>query len=91
MHALIVLGGDRPAKALLAAMAAQADLTIAADRGLEAFDEAGIVPDLLVGDMDSVAAQVLSCYEGRVDQRRLSCIKDDTDRLLVKDEEIKDR
>ena len=88
MHALIVLGGDRPAKALLAAMAAQADLTIAADRGLEAFDEAGIVPDLLVGDMDSVAAQVLSCYEGRVDQRRLSCIKDDTDGVDAMDEAI---
>jgi len=88
MHALIVLGGDRPGKALLERCAGQADLTIAADRGLEAFYEAGLVPDLLVGDMDSVSEQVLSCYAGRVDQRRLNCIKDDTDGVDAMDEAI---
>ena len=79
MHALIVLGGDRPDAELLGRCMAQADLTIAADSGLAAFDAAGLEPDLLVGDMDSVSPEVLARYEGRLPEHRLSCIKDDTD------------
>ena len=79
MRALIVLGGERPGAALLAQCAAQSDFVIAADSGLEAFEESGVTPDLLVGDMDSVAADVLARYEGCVPQHRLNCIKDDTD------------
>lgn len=79
MRALIVLGGERPGAALLARCAQESDLVIAADSGLEAFEQTGVMPDLLVGDMDSVAPEVLVRYEGRVPQRRLSCIKDDTD------------
>lgn len=79
MRALIVLGGDAPDAALLARCAREADLTIAADKGLCAFDRAGLAPDLLIGDMDSVDPDVLKRYEGRVEERRLCCIKDDTD------------
>lgn len=79
MRALIVLGGERPGAALLARCAQESELVIAADSGLEAFAAAGLTPDLLVGDMDSVAPEVLARYEGRVPQHRLSCIKDDTD------------
>ena len=79
MRALIVLGGERPGGALLARCAQESDLVIAADSGLEGFDAAGLVPDLLVGDMDSVEPGVLARYEGRLPQRRLSSIKDDTD------------
>ncbi len=79
MNALIVLGGDAPDRALLQSCARQADLLIAADRGLEAFDAAGIEPDLLIGDMDSVDTAILRRYEGRVEQNRLNCEKDDTD------------
>ena len=43
MNALIVLGGDAPGKALLESCMRQADLTIAADRGLEAFENAEIL------------------------------------------------
>ena len=42
MKALIVLGGDLPGAELLSRCVKQADLTIAADRGLEAFAKAGI-------------------------------------------------
>ena len=56
MRTLIVLGGDAPGKALLRACAEEADWTIAADRGLEAFDAAGVEPNLLIGDMDSIAS-----------------------------------
>ena len=79
MKALIVLGGDAPGVGLLKACAAEADFSIAADRGLEAFDAAGIEPDMLIGDMDSVSPQVLARYESRLSADRLNCIKDDTD------------
>ena len=79
MNALIVLGGDAPGKALLESCAHWADLTIAADRGLEAFAAAGLTPDLMIGDMDSVAPGVLEKFEGRVPEHRLNPIKDDTD------------
>jgi len=79
VHALIVLGGDAPSPGLLRACAAKAQWIAAADSGLAAFEEADMTPDLLVGDMDSVSPDVLARFEGRVPQRRLNCIKDDTD------------
>ena len=79
MRALIVLGGDAPGEGLLRQRARESDLVIAADSGLAAFDAAGLRPDLLVGDMDSVDPAVLSRYAGRVPEHRLSPIKDDTD------------
>lgn len=79
MNALIVLGGDRPDGALLERCMQESDLTIAADSGLAAFDVPGLMPDLLVGDMDSVDPAVLARYEGRLPEHRLNCIKDDTD------------
>lgn len=79
MKALIVLGGDAPGKALLERIVNECDFSIAADRGLEAFDHAGIEPDYLLGDMDSVNPHVFSKYEGRLPQKRLNCQKDDTD------------
>lgn len=79
MNALIVLGGDRPDGALLKRCMQESDLTIAADSGLSAFDALGLMPDLLVGDMDSVDPAVLARYEGRLPEHRLNCIKDDTD------------
>ena len=79
MNALIVLGGDAPGKALLESCMRQADLTIAADRGLEAFESAGLVPDLLLGDMDSVSAKALERMQAHTQVERLPCEKDDTD------------
>lgn len=79
MRVLIVLGGDAPGSELLERCMRASDLTIAADRGLCAFAGTRLMPDLLLGDMDSVPADVLARYEGRVPTRRLGCIKDDTD------------
>ena len=79
MKVLIVLGGDAPGVELLKACADEADFSIAADRGLEAFDAAGLEPDMLVGDMDSVSQNVLARYESRLSEDRLNCIKNDTD------------
>ncbi len=78
MRALIVLGGDAPGEALLRRYAADSDLLIAADSGLAAFNRAGVAPDLLVGDMDSVEPSLLARY-AHTPQRRLNPVKDDTD------------
>jgi len=79
MRALIVLGGDAPGAQLLKRCASASDLVIAADRGLEAFASAGIVPDLLIGDLDSVSGDVLKEYTDLLPIRKLQCEKDDTD------------
>ena len=89
MRTLIVLGGDAPGKALLRACAKEADWTIAADRGLEAFDAAGVEPNLLIGDMDSIRPDILARYEGKLEERRLNCIKDDTDGVDALDVALK--
>ena len=79
MNVLIVLGGDAPGRALLKSCAARVDLTIAADKGLEAFVSAGVTPDILLGDMDSVSEEVLARMQSVSEIDRLPCIKDDTD------------
>ena len=88
MNVLIVLGGDAPGKALLESCVSCADLTIAADRGLEAFAHAGIMPDILLGDMDSVSEDVLARMQGVAEIDRLPCIKDDTDGVHAVDAAI---
>ena len=88
MRALIVLGGDAPDRMLLISCAGYADIKIAADRGIEAYDDAGIVPSLLVGDMDSAAPEVLARVQRDTQVERLPMHKDDTDGVYALDEAI---
>jgi thiamine pyrophosphokinase len=48
------IGGEGPGAKLAAALAEEADLVAAADSGLMAAEEAGLRPDWIVGDMDSL-------------------------------------
>lgn len=88
MRALIVLGGDAPERMLLLSCAGYADLKIAADRGVEAFEGTGVLPDLLVGDMDSVNPEVLESVQQRTQVQRLPVQKDDTDGVHALDQAI---
>ena len=76
MHTIIFLGGAafRLPDAAREELAQSADLVIAADRGFENAAANGFSPDLLVGDMDSIAA-----IPAGVDVIRIPRIKDDTD------------
>ena len=80
MKVLIVLGGDAPGVELLKACADEADFSIAADRGLEAFDAAGLEPGIC-----SSATWIPSrrtCWHGTkagCRRTRLNCIENDTD------------
>jgi thiamine pyrophosphokinase len=51
---LAITGGERPGNEALKKLARQAELVVAADSGLAACEEAGIEPDWIVGDMDSL-------------------------------------
>ena len=54
MKVLLVLAGEPPDESLLAWRAEEADFVIAVDGGMNALIHAGIQPDLLVGDFDSL-------------------------------------
>lgn len=55
MTALVLVGGDVVATPTLRARAARADLVVAADGGLRHAAALGVLPHVLVGDLDSVA------------------------------------
>ena len=54
MRGIIFVGGEGPGPAALQKIARAADLLVAADSGLIAAEEAGLRPDLVIGDMDSL-------------------------------------
>ena len=65
MHAVIVAGSSLRA-GLDAVLLEEADLLIAVDGGADALATAGLVPSVLVGDMDSVAASTRGDFEAAV-------------------------
>lgn len=83
MRALIITGGEHPPLRFLRRLANEMDVTIAADSGLALADKAGIVPDWIVGDFDSLAdVHLLDKYhQERI--VRYPTEKDDTDTELA--------
>jgi thiamine pyrophosphokinase len=79
MRALVVAGSSLSAELDPAELAA-ADLVVAVDSGADALARAGAVPQLLVGDMDSVTTQTRLAFEsGGVEVVLLPTAKDETD------------
>ena len=56
MTTLLVCNGEPPSRDLLRRMLTRADRLVAADGGANAVRMAGLVPDLILGDLDSVTA-----------------------------------
>lgn len=73
MHALIFLGGE-----FATIHCPSADLVIAADRGWDNALKNNIVPDILVGDMDSITT-----VPDGVETVRVPAVKDETDAQLA--------
>lgn len=77
---LIVTGGEPPSKGLITDRASRAEWIIAADRGAGYCLDAGIIPHLVVGDMDSLEDEALRRLEtSGVECRRFDTDKDRTD------------
>lgn len=58
MLCTLILGGEPPPTDFLIQKAQDADYLIAADSGYDALDGTGLHPDVLVGDFDSVKAEL---------------------------------
>lgn len=65
MRAAIFLNGSPDSGPLIQGVAGRADLVVAADGGARHALAAGIVPDLIVGDMDSLGEDLAREAEGR--------------------------
>ena len=74
---VIVTGGECKTEKLSSAFAEDA-FVIAADSGYDTAKKLGIVPDLLVGDMDSISE-----VPSEVEVYRVKAEKDDTDTMLA--------
>ena len=87
-HALVVAAGDVPARLALDAAwpgwADDVDLVIAADGGLVRARALGLVPDVLVGDLDSLSAALADDAEAaRMAVLRARVDKDESDAELA--------
>lgn len=82
MTILIVANGDMPAADWLRERVDSADFVIAADGGTNHLCQIGQLPDLVVGDLDSVSTETMG-WLGDVAVRRVSAEKDETDLELA--------
>ncbi len=91
MKLVIAGGGARPGEALLREACRQADGVLAADSGAQWLMECGIVPDVLLGDFDSISPAILEALQqnGRTRWVRHRVDKDQTDMELCVEEAIR--
>lgn len=85
LHALVVDGSPEPSSPLLvAALAAQSDYVVAADRGARVCQQAGVAPHMLCGDADSIGQDTLAwASEASGAQIRYPSEKYETDLALA--------
>ena len=89
MRTAIVLGGHRPALSVMQRELAGCDRVICADRGADWAMDVGVVPDLMLGDMDSVHPMTLERLQRlQVPEHRSPVHKDETDGQLAVDEAL---
>ncbi len=89
MKALLLLGGSGAPETLLLRELASSDLVICADGGVAHLHALGRLPDVLVGDMDSIAPALLAAMErSGVELVRVLAAKDETDGWLAVDQAI---
>jgi len=55
VHALVICNGEPPSRALTRRLAHHADLVVAADGGANVARQYGIMPHVIIGDLDSIS------------------------------------
>ncbi len=90
MNALVVGSGKIESIAIFMETVRKSQLFICADGGAHYFQNAGILPDVLIGDFDSIEPDSLKAYENAgVEIVKYSPYKDYTDMELALDYAIK--
>lgn len=87
---IIVSGGKHPSFELFSGLSDPSCKVIGADSGAEFFREHDIIPDLLLGDFDSISEETLEYFEGRTKILRYDAVKDFTDTEAAYNEAVKD-
>lgn len=86
MRAVLALGGDRPGRALILRETEGADLVLGVDRGAAYLTETGVIPDRVVGDLDSLDEGTKAVLAARgVPIDSYPARKDETDGQLAVD------
>lgn len=90
MTAILICGGTLSAAFLQEVTKQYTDAVIyAVDGGLRVADEAGVLPDVLIGDFDTAEDSLVSRYETKCETVRHQPEKDATDTELAVEEAIK--
>ena len=55
-NAIVITGGEKPPYSTVKHLFCDAGMVIACDGGMDWAQENGILPDIIIGDMDSVSA-----------------------------------
>src|SRR5258708_37350148 len=64
LHALIIANGPLPPLPMVRRVRERADLVVCADGGANRARSAGITPDIILGDLDSLLAATRRFYRG---------------------------
>lgn len=86
---IIVSGGKHPSIELFRSIYKNGDFIIGADSGAEFLKREGILPDLLLGDFDSIKEETLLYFNGKTKVLKYDAIKDFTDTEAAYEEAIK--
>ena len=90
LKTLIVAGGNRPSEALLKSYIEDVDIIVGADKGSEYLYDYNIMPDLILGDFDSIDRNKLKIIENKnVEIIKFPPEKDYTDTEIAVMEAVK--
>lgn len=89
MKVIIVSGGKHPSHELFNSVCDPSCKVIGADSGAEFLKEHQIIPDLLLGDFDSIKEDTLLYFEGKTRILRFDAVKDFTDTEAAYEEALK--
>lgn len=89
MKVVIIAAGQLHAEERIRPLLHSYDLLICADGGVRHAARLGLVPDLILGDLDSASPELIAEYSGRgIPVRQVPVEKDQTDTHLALDEAI---